>query len=170
MRALIFPLACLLLWTLTGCAGYHLGAVNGEVAGNQTIEVLPFNNQTLQPRLGDAVTQALRERFQVDATYRLVTSSPGDVVVSGVIRNYQREGLGYLNNDASTPQNYRVDATVHVVVRDRITGKLMLERDVKGHTLVNVGQDLASSERQAAPLLAADLAQNIAALITEGTW
>ena len=86
MRALIFPLACLLLWTLTGCAGYHLGAVNGEVAGDQTIEVLPFNNQTLQPRLGDAVTQALRERFQVDATYRLVTSSPGDVVVSGVIR------------------------------------------------------------------------------------
>jgi hypothetical protein len=170
MRALIFSLACLSLWTLTGCASYHLGAVNGEVAGNKTIEVLPFNNQTLQPRLGDAVTQALRERLQVDATYRLVTSSPGDVVVSGVIRSYQQEGLGYLNNDASTPQNYRVGATVHVVVRDRITGKLMLERDVKGHTLVNVGQDLASSERQAAPLLGADLAQNIVALITEGAW
>ncbi len=45
-----------------------------------------------------------------------------------------------------------------------------LERDVKGHTLVNVGADFASSERQAAPLLAADLAQNIMALMTEGAW
>ncbi len=170
MRALIFSLPCLALWFLTGCAGYHLGTVNGAVAGDKTIEVLPFNNQTLQPRLGDAVTQALRERLQVDDTYRLVTSSPGDVVVSGVIRNYERQGLGYLNNDASTPQNYRVDVTAHVVVRDRATGKLILEHDVKGHTLVNVGLDFASSERQAAPLLAADLAQNVAALITEGAW
>ena len=129
--------------------------VNGAVAGDKTIEVLPFNNQTLQPRFGDAVTQALRERLQVDDTYRLVTSSPGDVVVSGVIRAYEREGLGYLNKDASTPQNYRVNVTAHVVVRDRATGKLILERDIKGHTLVNVGVDFASSERQAAPLLAA---------------
>jgi hypothetical protein len=155
---------------LTGCAGYHLGAVNGAVAGAKTVEVLPFNNQTLQPRLGDAVTQALREQLQVDGTYRLVTSSPGDVVVSGVIRSYERTGLGYLNADASTPQNFRIAATVHVTVRDRATGKLLLDRNVKGHTLVNVGSDFASSERQAAPLLGADIAQNITALLTEGSW
>lgn len=170
MRALIFFLSCLAAVFLTSCAGYHLGAVNGTVAGEKTIEVLPFNNQTLQPRLGGAVTQALRERLQVDGTYRLVTRSPGDVVVSGVIRNYQREGLGYLNNDSSTPQNYRVGVIVHVVVRERATGKLLFEHDVSGHTLVNVGSDFASSERQAAPLLAADLAQNILAHITERAW
>lgn len=170
MRALFSILSCLAAVLLTGCAGYHLGAVNGAMEGEKTIEVLPFNNQTLQPRLGDAVTQALRERLQVDGTYRLVTSSPGDVVVSGVIRNYQREALGYLNNDASTPQNYRVGVIVHVVVRERASGKLLVERDVSGHTLVNVGADFASSERQAAPLLAADLAQNIMAQITEGAW
>src|ERR1035437_299766 len=53
---------------LAGCAGYHLGPVNGAVAGEKSVEVLPFNNQTLQPRLGDAVTQALRERLQTDGT------------------------------------------------------------------------------------------------------
>jgi hypothetical protein len=37
---------------------------------------LPFNNQTLQPRLGDAVTQALRERLQTDGTYHLATHGP----------------------------------------------------------------------------------------------
>src|SRR5690242_18189935 len=153
MRVLSFFLPCLAAAVLCGCSGYRLGPVNGGTAGEKTIEVLPFNNQTLQPRLGDALTQALRERLQVDGTYRLVTGKPGDLVVSGTIRNYSREGLGKLNSDSSTPQNFRVGATVHVVVRDSVTGKALLDRDVKGHTLVNVGADLASSERQAAPLL-----------------
>ena len=170
MRALKLFLPVLLGFLLAGCAGYHLGAVNSTVAGDKSIEVSPFNNQTLQPRLGDAVTQALRERIQTDATYRLATSSPGDVVVSGVIIHYKREGLGYLNSDASTPQNFRVGITAHVTARERATGKLLLDRDVQGHTLVNVGSDFASSERQAAPLLAQALAQNITALLTEGAW
>jgi len=170
MRALKFLPAILATVLLAGCASYHLGSVNGDAAGGKTVEVQPFNNQTLQPRLGDAVTEALRERLQVDATYRLATSEPGDLVISGVIRNYSREGLGYLNRDSSTMQNYRVGVTVHVVIRDRVSGKPRLDRDVKGHTLVNVGPDFASSERQAAPLLAANLAQNIIELLTENAW
>jgi hypothetical protein len=156
--------------TLTGCAAYHLGPVNGAVAGAKTVEVQPFFNQTLQPRLNDDMAQALRERFQKDGTFSLVTGTPGDLVVSGAIRNYDREGLGYLNNDSTTTQNYRVAAIVHVVVRDRASGKVVLEKDVKGHTLINVGSDFASSERQAGPLLAADVAQNIVALLAEGSW
>jgi len=170
MRVLNFFLAGLAAVFLAGCASYHLGPVNGAVAGDKTVEVLPFNNLTLQPRLGDAVTQALRERLQVDGTYRLATRDPGDLVVSGEIRAYNRAGLGYLNNDVTTTQNYRVDVLAHVVICERATGKVLLDREVKGHTLVNVGSDFASSERQAAPLLAADLAQNIAELLTEGTW
>jgi hypothetical protein len=170
MRALKFLLPCLLAGVWCGCAGYRLGPVNGATAGARTVQVQPFNNQTLQPRLGDALTQAVRERIQTDATYSLATSEPGDIQVSGVIRAYQREALGYLNSDASTVQNFRVGITVHVIARDRATGKLLLDRDVKGHTLVNVGPDFASSERQAQPLLTADVAQNIVALLAEGTW
>jgi len=76
MRVLNFFLAGLAAVFLAGCASYHLGPVNGAVAGDKTVEVLPFNNLTLQPRLGDAVTQALRERLQVDGTYRLATRDP----------------------------------------------------------------------------------------------
>ena len=155
---------------LAGCAGYHLGPVNGGIAGDKSIEVLPFNNQTLQPRLGEALTQSLRQRLQTDVTYHLATGGAGDVVVTGVIRNYEREGLGYLNTDSATPENYRVGVIVHVTARDRVSGKLLLDKDVKGHTLVHIGADLASAERQALPLLAEDLAQNIVEILTEGTW
>ena len=64
MRTLKFFLPGLAALLLAGCAGYRLGPVNGAVAGEKSIEVLPFNNQTLQPRLGDAITQSLRERLQ----------------------------------------------------------------------------------------------------------
>lgn len=154
-----------------GCAGYHLGPVSpGVAAGEKSIEIVPFNNQTLQPRLGDAVTQALRERMQTDGTYRLATRDPGDVVVTGVIASYRREGVSFLRTDVTTAENYRVELTAHVTARDRATGKVLFDKNVKGYTLVQVGTDLADSERQSTPLLAEDLARNITELLTEGAW
>ncbi len=170
MRALKIFLPGLAALLLAGCASYQLGAVNGTVAGAQSIEVQPFNNKALHARLGAAVTQSLRERLQTDGTYRLATHGGGDIVVSGEIRSYDRQGLGYLNRDVATPENYRVDIIAHVTARERATGKLLLDKEVKGHTLVHIGADLASAERQALPLLAEDLAQNIAGLLTEGAW
>lgn len=171
MRLPTFFMICAAAVLTAGCAGYHLGPVNHMVAGEKSIQVVPFNNQTLQPRLGDAVTQALRELLQTDGTYRLVTREAGDVVVTGVITDYHREGVSYLRSDVTTAESYRVDVTAHVTARDRATGKVLLEKnDVKGYTLVQVGTDLADAERQSAPLLAEDLARNITALLTEGSW
>ncbi|MEJ0090633.1 MAG: LptE family protein [Limisphaerales bacterium] len=131
-----------------------MGPVNGATAGARSIEVFPFNNQTLQPRLGDAVTQALRERLQTDGTYHLDTHGGADVVVTGVIIRYHRIGLAYLNTDVTTAQSYRINITAKVTARERASGKVILEKDVSGYTLVTVGTDLASAERQATPLLA----------------
>lgn len=164
----VLPLLAAL--TLTGCAGYSLGPVNNAIAGEKSVEIKPFNNQTLQPRLGDAVTQALRERVQTDGTLQLATHGDADIVVTGVIRSYTRDALGYLSTDAATPEDYRVQIIVHVTARDTATGKLLLDKDVKGHTLVHIGIDLASAERQAMPILANDLAQTITGLLTEGAW
>ena len=130
MRQLLFPAAVVLALLLAGCAGYHLGPVNGAMAGEKSIEVLPFNNQTLQPRLGDALTQALREELQTDGTYHLATRDPGDVVVTGVITSYDREGVSFLSADVTTPQDYRVAITAHVTARERGTGKVLLDKDV----------------------------------------
>ena len=168
MRPLIFFAICAAAILSAGCAGYHLGPVNGAVAGEKSIEIVPFNNQTLQPRLGDAVTQALRERMQTDGTYRLATRGPGDVVVTGVITSYNREGVSFLRTDVTTAENYRVDITAHVTAREG--GKVLLDKNVNGYTLVQVGTDLTDAERQSLPLLAEDLARNITELLTEGAW
>jgi hypothetical protein len=46
----------------------------------------------------------------------------------------------------------------------------LLERSVSGRTTVLIGDDLASAERQAVPLLAADLARNATSLLVDGNW
>ncbi|HEV2318601.1 MAG TPA: LptE family protein [Verrucomicrobiae bacterium] len=169
MRCAIVPALCAAALLAAGCAGYRLGPVNGETAGDKSVEIIPFNNQTLQPRLGDAVTQALRERVQTDGTYHLANGQ-GDIVVRGVITDYSRTGLSYLNSDVLTANNYQVAMIAHVVVRERATGKVLLDKNVQGYTLVHVGSDLHDSERQAMPLLAEDFARKVTQMLTEGTW
>jgi hypothetical protein len=170
MRFLKFLAVCVAALLLAGCAGYQLGPVNGETPGEKSVQVLPFNNQTLQPRLGDAVTQALREQLLADGTYHLADSA-GDVVVSGVITSYSRQGLAFSSSDVLTASDYRVQVVAMVTARDRETGKLLMDKKkVTGYTLVHVGTDLTSAERQAMPLLAENLAQQVTQQLTEGMW
>jgi hypothetical protein len=170
MRIPAVSLCCLAALGWGGCAGYHLGPANGGPAGAKTIEILPFNNQTLEPRMGDAASQALREELQTDATYHLVNHAGGDVVLTGTLKGYHREGLSFLNQDVTTAVNYRAGLTAHVVARENGSGKILLDKDITGYTLVRVGTDLAGADRQTMTLLADDLARNITVALTEGAW
>lgn len=169
MRFATVPALCAAALFVVGCAGYRLGPVNDEAAGAKSVQILPFNNQTLEPRLGDAVTQAVREQVQTDGTFHLANDE-GDIVVSGIITDYSRSGLSYLGSDVLTANNYQVAMSAHVVIRERATGKVLLDKDVKGYTLVHVGSDLQDAERQAMPLLAEDFARKVTQMLAEGTW
>jgi hypothetical protein len=163
-------LSLLLILTLTGCAGYQLGPTNGLAAGEKSIQVVPFSNRTLEPRLADAVTAQLRKVLQHDGTYRLASHDDGDVVVSGIITRFQRHEMSFVPTDILTVRDYRLTLTAQVTARDRTSGKVILDQPVSGYTLIRVGTDLTSTERQSLPLLAADLAKNVTALLVDGSW
>lgn len=155
---------------LSGCAGYRLGPTNGMEAREKTVQVRPFANTTLQPRLGDAVTQQLRQEIQRDGTYQIASHDDGDIVVSGVITGYHRQEISFAPNDVLTGRDYRVTITAQVTARERISGKVLIDRVVTGNTLIRVGNDLTSTERQALPLLAEDLARTVTGLLADGSW
>jgi hypothetical protein len=140
------------------------------VAGGKSVQVNPFVNQTLQPRLTDAVTSQMRKELQRDGTYQLSTRGDADIILTGTLTSYQRFEVTLSSNDILTVQDFRLILTAHVVARDRATGKQILDQPVSGLTLIRVGSDLPSAERQALPLLAEDLARNITALLAEGKW
>jgi hypothetical protein len=153
-----------------GCAGYQLGPVNGLSAGEKSVQIDPFGNRTLQPRLTDAVTLELRKELQRDGTYQLATHGDPDVIVSGLLTRYKRDEVTVASSDVLTVRDYRLTLTAQVTAKERSTGKVLFDQQVSGYTLIRVGSDLTSSERQAMPLLAGDLAKNITALLAEGKW
>ena len=155
---------------VTGCIGYRLGPTNEVAPRAQTLQVNPFANETLEPRLGEAVTHSLRKVLQQDGTYRLDSSDTGDVIVSGKIVRFNRQHLSFQRRDVLTPRDYRLTMTAQVTARNRWSGKLLLDRKVTGQSTIRVGDDLVSAERQAIPLVAEDLARNTTALLVDGTW
>ncbi len=139
-------------------------------AGERSVRVVPFVNNTMQPRLGDDVTQQIREQIQRDGTFRLSSRDDADIVVSGNMISYNRFELSFVREDVLTVRDFRVSMTARVTALERSTGKLLVDKDVSATTLVRVGWDLTSAERQALPLLATDLARNITALLADGEW
>lgn len=162
--------AVLVMLLLAGCAGYQVGPTNRMAAGEKSVRINPFVNQTQEPRLTDAVSTQLRAQLQADATYRLGTREESDIILSGALTKYDRTAITFQPNDIVTVANYRLSLTARVSARERATGKVLLDQPVSGFTLIQVGNDLTSAEREAMPLLAGDLARNITALLADGEW
>ncbi|HKQ36679.1 MAG TPA: LptE family protein [Verrucomicrobiae bacterium] len=155
---------------MTGCAGYKLGPTNPDLIG-RSVQVNIFQNKVLEePRLSEAVTASLRKQLQQDGTFTLNTHNDGDIIIDGTIVKYDRAGLSFQPRDILTPRDYRLSMWAVVRARDRNTGKLILDRRIRGHTTVRVGTDLPTTERQAIPLLAEDLARNVTSLLADGEW
>lgn len=153
-----------------GCAGYQLGPTGGQRAGEKSAQVVPFVNRTPEARLGDAVTSALRKELQRDGTFRLATRDAGDVILTGTLTRYERREVSLVPNDVATARDYSLSLTAQVTARERASGKVLFDQPVTSLTLVRVGPDLPSAERQALPLLAAEMARRITALVADGSW
>jgi hypothetical protein len=166
----LHALILLPLFLIAGCAGYRLGPTNGLVAGEKSIQIKPFVNETFEPRLSEPVTLEIRKRVQQDGTYKLAAQDDSDVIVSGVITSYDRSGISFQPSDVITVRDYNLTVTARIVAIDRISGKTNVNQIVRGRTVIRVGNDLASAERQAIPLVAADLARNAVSALADGTW
>lgn len=163
-------LGSLVVLVFCGCAGYQVGPTNGRKPGESSVAIVPFQNQTLEPRVGDAVTAAMRKQLQRDGTYRLATGGESDIVVTGTVTKYYRQALSLDPNDVATARDYQVWVIVQVTARERAGGKLLLDQPVTAKTFIRVGSDLHSTERQTMPLLAEDVAKSAIALLVDGAW
>jgi hypothetical protein len=170
MRCALWVPVMMLALVAAGCAGYKLGPVSGQTAGEKSVQINPFENKTLEAHLTDEVTQQLRKQLQLDGTYRLASHNDGNIVISGTLVRYTRQEVSFSTGDVLTVRDYRLELAAQVNAVDRSTGKTLLNQQVTGSTLIRVTSDITSTERQALPLLAIDLAKNVTALLAEGPW
>ena len=169
-RCLWLWVGCALALLVNGCAGYRLGPAGGETAGARTIQINPFSNKTLEPRLADYMMSSLRKNLMQDGTYRIDTHNDGDLILTGVITEYNRRQLSAQPNDVLTVLDYEITLTAQITARERTSGKVIFEHPVTGRTAVRAGSDLTSAERQAMPLLTDDLAKKATSMLVDGTW
>ncbi len=166
----VILLAGAVAWLACGCAGYRLGPTSGAPAREKSVYVVPFHNATMEPRLGEALTQALRKRLSQEGTFRLVTRRPADVTVSGTLAKYERHAVAYEPRDVITPRDFEATLTAHVVAESVEGGQRLIDRDVRSRATFRIGPDQSTSERLATPALVENLARDITSLLVDGAW
>ena len=153
-----------------GCASYRVGAVNPTIPADNSIQVGLFQNTTAQPGLSESVNASIRRELHSDGTFELATARDGDVLLTGNITSYRRSAVSFQPKDILSVRDFVVELSTQVKATERTSGKVLVDRIVTSRTTVRLGDDLASTERQALPLLANDLAKRTVAMLAEGEW
>jgi hypothetical protein len=152
---------------LTGC--YHLGPNPPPQYSSLAVPEFRIGPRVSQPRLHTPVTNALIKRLQAEGAVRVLDPASADAVLDGTVVGYELQPLRFQRSDQAETREYRLLLTAHVIVRSRSTGEVILEdRKITGETSFFILGDLTTSEHQALPLAADDLARNIVKLVGEG--
>lgn len=168
MRALgkSIPLALFLLCGV-GC-GYRF---QGAAAPDPTIEVLLFENRTVETGIESIVTGRILDELRRTPGWRVVPPGHGRYVLSGVIRSFDFDPRSISSRRLA--EEHRATLTVELRFRDRVENKdlwrvpalsAFADYQVGGNVLLNENQKRAAVAR-----IAEELASRIRVHIQD-TW
>jgi hypothetical protein len=167
--AQVFP-ALLLAGLLTGCAGYRVGDISGRnLQGVRSVYVPVAKNASLQPDLQVLVTDAIIQRFNSDGTLEVNQNENADSELDVTIDQVQNSAIASSVQNILVTSQYQLNITAKVTFVNRRLGRKIFENSTaSGTTTFYTQSDIQESERQALPLAAQDLANNVVKLVTEG--
>lgn len=125
----VFALAGPLVLAATGCLyGFAGGGLPSHL---RTVAILPFENQTAEPELTQAVTEAVRNALEGRLGLRLASENQADAVVRGRVSGYQADlPLSFQAGDRNNVEVTRrlVQITVSVEIYDQIEDRILWQR------------------------------------------
>jgi hypothetical protein len=161
--------AGLLLLSLGGCAGYHLGPIQPYYLRSvHKLAVPTFDNKTLVPRISVLITDTVIKQLQQDGTYQIVGDDEADATLHGEITHITRAPLRSVLGNVLATLEFNLSLRVRYSVIDKSGKTLSPPSDVIGTTSFFVGPDITSDERQALPLAAEELATHLVSQLSEG--
>ena len=161
--------AALFIFSLGGCAGYHIGPIQPYyLRAVHTIAVPTFKNNTLLPRISVLVTDSVIKQLQQDGTYRIADKDKADAILMGEIDRVDRSPARALRGNVLATVEFNMTMRIRYSLVDR-AGKLIAAPTIAfGSTSFFVGDDITSDERQALPLAAEELAVQLVSQLSEG--
>jgi hypothetical protein len=165
-----FLAGALLLLSLGGCAGYHIGPVQPYYLRDvHSIAVPTFENKTLAPRIAVLITDSVIKQFQQDGTYRILGDDRADAILKGEITRITRSPARSVRGNVLATTEFSLALRVRYSLLDRSSGKVLATPvEVTGTTSFFVGPDIVTDERQALPLAAEELATRLVSQLSEG--
>jgi len=166
MRIPVVLLSVALL--LSGC-GYKLGEIRPTpMRSVRTLSVPTFKNNSFESRIEVMFADTLVKRLQQDGTYQIVNSDQADAILNCTITSIDRGALRSVQNNVLATSEFSLRVNVLYSVIDQNTGATLMSGKAIGQTSFFSGNDLQTIERQALSNAAADLANIIAAQVSEG--
>lgn len=165
----VLPVIFLSIFALfqTGCLhGYRLGSTLPPDV--QSVYVPVALNESSEPLLETAVTQATLEQIQRDGSLSIETEANADSVLYITITDFELRPLAYEDSDNLRPDEYRLILKARVELIQQKTGRVLARTGrLEGRSEFELISDLVSDQRNATPDAAEDLGRRIVAAVTE---
>lgn len=166
MRLLALFLTSALL--LAGC-GYKLGEIRPTpMRSVRTLAVPTFKNNTYEPRVEVLLADTVIKQFQQDGTYAIMSDNSADAILSCTLNRIERRSLRSVQNNVLATSEFEIILEVSYQVIDRVTGIILMEGRVRGDASFFADNDLQTTERQAIPVAAREVAMELTTRLTEG--
>lgn len=145
--------ACILL-SIVGCCGYSTRSLLPSHL--RTVSVMPADNITDQPGLGENLADALVDALASDRTLRQTNVGDANLVISTTVDGYSRNAASYTGDqDISV---YELVVSARVIAQDKVKDEEFYSGTVSARTTYDPG---SKTEEQAASETIARLASEI---------
>lgn len=144
-RRIFYALVLALFANLVSC-GYRFSAQYSRLPERiKTVSVSVFKNNTKEPNLELAVTEAIAETLRHDGRLELVSGKSADSAVSGSVEQYRLDPLAFdtLNRAAQ----YRVRIKIKIKFEDKAPGGEVLEKTLETQWDYATGGAITSAEK-----------------------
>lgn len=118
---------------IAGCCGYSTRSLLPPHI--RTVAVLPAENSTTQPGLGDELTDALIAAFKRDRSLRVTTLESADLVLTLNVSGYSRNASAYDEEQAVSA--YEISVTAQVDAEDQVRGESFFSSAVSARLTYN---------------------------------
>jgi hypothetical protein len=151
-----------ILWSLTGCAHYHLGTASRLAFA--TVYVAPVENHAMLPQAQSIFATEIREALLKDGRVSLVAGpETADVVLRVSLASYDRQMAAANPADTGLARKFVLNLHASCTLTDRRTGKpLFVNRAIQASRDAYTDSGQLQVEYQTLPLLASTLAEEVA--------
>jgi outer membrane lipopolysaccharide assembly protein LptE/RlpB len=158
----------LLMFAVSGCAGYHVGADKPhQLANVKKLAIPTFKNDTLEPRIDVLVTNAVIKKMQMDGAFQITSVADADAVLKGsIVAITRRQFRSDVTNNLITTE-IQVGFMVKYQIVDK-NGIVLLVGQERDASNLSLDPDFQITERQALADAAERLSFSMASDITTG--